>query len=410
MDDVTDGVVDGVAPVTDEQAEAAGEDAAAAGSGVDEAALRRRRAAAWRSCRRVLSRNAFEPTIAEQLADLSAAAGSVYDLDQPLDRYGDGVVAELERRVAQLLGKEAVAFFPSGTMAQQVALRCWAGRTGNPVVALHPQSHPEMWEDDAFSIVSGLRVTHPTTEPRQMTAEEVRAAPEPFGALMVELPLRDPGFLLPSWEELTELVAAARERDAVVHFDGARLWECTEHFGRPLAEIADLADTVYLSFYKSLGGYSGAVLAGPASLVEEARVWRHRYGGLVFQQFPQALAALVGLERELPRLPSYVAHAKVVAGALADGLAAAGVPYFRLVPEVPVTHQFHLWLPYPADVLSAAALAQAEEDGVCLFTRFFAEGPTGLALTEITVASEALDWTASEVAEAVRGFVARLPR
>ena len=60
--------------------------------------------------------------------------------------------------------------------------------------------------------------------------------------------------MLPSWEELTEVVEAARERDAVVHFDGARLWESTAHFGRPLAEIAALADSVYVSFYKSLGG------------------------------------------------------------------------------------------------------------------------------------------------------------
>lgn len=77
--------------------------------------------------------------------------------------------------------------------------------------------------------------------------------------------------MLPTWEELTEVVDAAREREAVVHFDGARLWECTVHFGRPLEEIAALADSVYVSFYKSLDGFGGAALAGPATLVEEAR-------------------------------------------------------------------------------------------------------------------------------------------
>ena len=90
---------------------------------------------------------------------------------------------------------------------------------------------------------------------------------EPFGTLMLELPLRDAGFVLPTWDELTDTVEAARERDAVVHFDGARLWECTPHFGRPLPEIAGLADSVYVSFYKSLGGLSGAALAGSADLV-----------------------------------------------------------------------------------------------------------------------------------------------
>src|SRR5690606_33133575 len=176
----------------------------------------------------------------------------VYDLGGDSDLYGNGVVAALEQRVAGLLGTQDAAFFPTGTMAQQVALRCWAGRTGDPAVALHPLSHPEVHERNAFSQVSGLRPVRITNEPRLPTAEEVRDFEEPFGALMLELPLRDAGFVLPTWEELTEVVDAAREREAVVHFDGARLWECTEHFGRTLAEIAGLADGVYVSFYKSL--------------------------------------------------------------------------------------------------------------------------------------------------------------
>ncbi|CAM5361652.1 threonine aldolase [Streptomyces badius] len=85
-----------------------------------------------------------------------------------------------------------------------------------------------------------------------------------------------------------------------------------------------------------------------------------------------ALSALVGLERELPRLPSYVAHAKVVAGVLADGFAAAGVPWFRVHPEPPHTHQFQVWLPYGTEVLDEASVRQAEETGVALFRRWFA--------------------------------------
>ncbi|NED91841.1 threonine aldolase, partial [Streptomyces sp. SID11233] len=103
------------------------------------------------------------------------------DLDEPVDIYGGGIVAELEERVAGLLGTEAAAFFPSGTMAQQVALRAWAGRTGNPVVALHPLAHPEVHERDALHTVSGLRTVHPTRAPRLPTAAEVAALEEPFG-------------------------------------------------------------------------------------------------------------------------------------------------------------------------------------------------------------------------------------
>src|SRR5262249_42574885 len=196
--------------------------------------------------------------------------GDLYDLDEDGDLYGSGVVEALEEKVAALLGKEAAAFFPTGTMAQQIALRCWAGRTGNAAVALHSLPPPAGHVRKAFSEVSGLRPVRLTSEPRLPTADEVHDFEEPFGALMLELPLRDAGFVLPTFEELTEVVRAARERDAVVHFDGARLWESTEHFGRPLDEIASLADSVYVSFYKSLGGFGGAALAGPKSLIEEA--------------------------------------------------------------------------------------------------------------------------------------------
>ncbi|MBM7437540.1 low specificity L-threonine aldolase [Streptomyces sp. HB132] len=376
----------------------------------DEQKQRHRRLTAWKRSGKVLARMPTDHTTAERLSALAAGAAAVHDLDEWTDVYGDGVVAEVERRTADLLGMEAAAYFPTGTMAQQVALRCWAGRTGSPVVALHPLSHPEVHEGGALASVSGLRTVHPTTGPHQPTAEEIRDFPEPFGTLMLELPLRDAGFVLPSWEDLEDVVTAARERDAVVHVDGARLWECTSHFGRGLPEIAALADSVYVSFYKSLDGLSGAVLAGPESLVEEARTWRHRYGGQVFQQYPAALSALLGLERELPRLPSYVAQARVVARALAEGFAGSAVPWFRVHPEPPHTHQFQVWLPYTADVLDEASVRQAEETGVTLFRRWFAApaGPPGLSFTEVTVAAPGLDWTADDVREAVSDFVERL--
>lgn len=372
---------------------------------------RRRRLNAWRASDRLLWRGSADGRLGERLAALAADAGAVHDLDEHVDLYGDGVVAALEGRVAALLGLPAAAFFPTGTMAQQVALRCWAGRTGNRTVALHPLAHPEVHERGALGAVGGLRTVHPTREPRLPTADEIRGLDEPFGTLMLELPLRDAGFVLPEWDELVDAVGAARESDAVVHFDGARLWECAPHFGRGLDEIAGLADSVYVSFYKSLAGLSGAVLAGPESFVEEARAWRHRYGGLVFQQYPAALSALLGLERELPRLPSYVAHAKTVAAALSAGLAEErGVPWFRVHPDPPHTHQFQVWLPFDADALDEAGLRQAEETGVTLFRHWFPApcGPPGVSATEVTVSAPGLAWTADDVGTALADFMARL--
>ncbi|MFJ9541864.1 threonine aldolase family protein [Streptomyces sp. NPDC101225] len=368
---------------------------------------RRRRISAYRSATRVLARPGFLGTLRERL-ELLDGARTLCDLDEPSDIYGNGIVETLEEKVAALLGTEAAAFFPTGTMAQQVALRCWAGRTGDTRVAVHALAHPEVHERHAFSQVSGLRPVRITSEPRLPTADEVRSFEEPFGALMLELPLRDAGFVLPSWEELTEVVEAAHERDAVVHFDGARLWESTVHLGRPLDEIAGLADSVYVSFYKSLDGYGGAALAGPRTLVEEARAWRHRYGGQIFQQFPTALSALAGLERELPRLPGYVAHARVVAAALREGFAAAGLPWARVHPEVPHTNEFQVWLPHGADVLAEAAVRQGEETGTLLFPAAWDERGPGLSFTEVSVRSAGLEWTTEDVQAAVAEFASRL--
>ncbi|MGW5866368.1 threonine aldolase family protein [Streptomyces sp. NPDC055239] len=392
--------------------EAPGPEQQADGDGAEVSAedlLAARRRAAGFGADRTLHRWSAHLPLATRLSALAEAASEVVGPDEPVDIYGNAVVGRLEDEVARLLGKEAAAFFPTGTMAQQVALRCWAGRTGDATVALHPRAHPEVHERGALYAVSGLRTVHPTREPRLPTAEEVRDFEEPFGTLMLELPLREAGFVLPSWEELEEVVAAARERDAVVHFDGARLWECTPHFGRSLAEIAGLADTVYVSFYKSLDGLSGAALAGPRTLIDEAKTWRHRYGGLVFQQYPAAVAALLGLRNTLPRLPDYVAHARVVADALREGFAAAGVPWSRVHPEQPHIHQFQVWLPYDAEVLTEAALGQAEETKTHLFSRWFPDGPPGLSVTEVTVTGAGLEWTPDDVNDAVAEFVRRIP-
>ncbi|WP_442906473.1 threonine aldolase family protein [Kineococcus sp. NBC_00420] len=367
---------------------------------------------------RVLDRPATTARLGQRLHDLTEAATDLatdagLDLDSPTDLYGDGVVTVLERRVADLLGKEDAAFFPTGTMAQQAALRCWARRGGSDGVALHALSHPRLHESEALTRLAGLHTVPLTTAPRPTSAEDVRAVAEPFATLVLELPLRDAGFVLPSFEELVDVTAAARTRGASVHFDGARLWETTTHFGRPLPEIAALADSVYVSFYKSLRGLSGAALAGPADFVEETRLERHRYGSNVFQQFPAALTALHGLHRELPRLPDHVAHARVVAEALTRELAerpdrgSTGSPGAAVHPAVPHTHQFQFWFPGSADRLNEAATRQAERTGTALFANPWREPglPPGFSFTEITVAEAGLAWSADDVRSALHEFL-----
>lgn len=357
---------------------------------------RQRRVAALRVCDRILS-GTRPATMRERLADMEASG--LLD-DQP-DQYGDGPVTTLEERVAELLGTEAAVFFPTGTMAQQVALRYGADRSGRRTVALHPLGHLEIHERHAYAHLSGLRGAWPTTEPRNPTADEITALAEPVSSVVIELPLRDAGFVLPSWSELVAVTDAARTAGARVHFDGARIWESTPYLAHTLPEIAGLADSTYVSFYKTIGGISGAALAGTAQLAAYARVWRHRYGGLAFQQWPAALTALAGLQRELPLIPAYVRHARSVAAALAT------LPGARVHPAPPHTQRFRLWLPHSAEALNDAAVTLAEQEKVWFAAGWRETEVPGMAMTEITVAAPGLDWTPDDVAEIGSRFLDR---
>ncbi|MYV99356.1 beta-eliminating lyase-related protein [Streptomyces sp. SID3343] len=355
-----------------------------------------------RECDRILS-GVRPPTTAERLARLAKYADDALDPAELPDMYGDGgAVSHLEARTAQLLGTEAALLFPTGTMAQQVALRCHAGASGSDVIGIHPLAHPLKWERDALSVVAGLRPLVLSEGPGQLTAEDVRGSGERFGTLFYELPLREHGFVLPTWDELLGVVQAARDRGAALHLDGARLWESTTGLGHGLHEIVDLFDSVYVSYYKALGAGAGAALAGSAELIEEAHAWRHRYGGRPFQAWPMALDALAALDETLPRLDTYVAHAPVIAAGL------AAVPEAIVHPAVPHTHQFQVWLPYPAEEINRVRVDLAVERGVWLTGKWDEPGLPGFSFTEITVAGAALEWTAEQVTAEFGALVERL--
>ena len=230
---------------------------------------------------------------------------------------------------------------PSGVMAQQSVLRCWTDRQGSTRVALPGLSHLLHHEQDGPALLHGLRYEHLTDAARTPTVEDLGAVKGPLGAVLLELPLRDGGYLLPTWEELVDLSRACRERGVPLHLDGARLWESAPYWGRELHEVAALADSVYVSFYKGLRGLAGAVVAGPADVVDEARQWRTRMGGTLFSLHPYAVAGLRGLRLELPRMADYHDRAIELAKLLQD----KGI---RVFPDPPHTNAFRIHVPRPA--------------------------------------------------------------
>ena len=275
--------------------------------------------------------------------------------DTELDRYGaGGVVTELEEEVAGLLGTEAAAYFPSGTMAQQTALRVHADRRARTAVVFHPQCHLDVHEGRALERVQGL-VGRPTGERhRLLLRADLDAVAELPAALLVELPQRDLGGQLPPWDDLVQQVTWARERGAAAHLDGARLWEASAGYDRSPAEIAELFDTVYVSFYKGIGALAGACLAGPADVVAEVREWRHRLGGRLFGMWPGAASALTSLRRRLPLFPGYLQRAREIADAVRD------LPGVTVVPDPPQTPMLHLLLRTTPEAFTAASRTLAE--------------------------------------------------
>jgi len=289
----------------------------------------------------------------------AAALLSSIPADTVPDRYGEGgAVAELEEEIAGLLGKPAAAFVPSGTMAQQSVLRVHADRRQRRTVIFHPMCHLDRHEGQAYQRLHDL-TGRPAGDPdRLLTIDDLSAISEPPAALLIELPQRDLGGQQPELADLRAQVDWARGRGAAVHLDGARLWESAAGYGTPMAEIATLFDTVYVSFYKGIGALPGCCVAGPADVIAELREWRHRMGGTLFGLWPNAASALTCLRRRLPLMPEYLSHARAIAAELAD------LPGVRVVPDPPQVPMMHLLLTTTQEGFTAAARKLAIEQRI----------------------------------------------
>ncbi len=331
--------------------------------------------------------------VLQEIAELTGA-----DVEQ--DHYGSGEVVErVEHRVADLLGKEAAVLMPSGTMAQQIALRIWCERAGRQRVAFHPTCHLEIHERNAYRELHGLTSHLLGSEERLFTVEDLEAIPEPVAAILFELPQREIGGHLPAWDDLVEMTGWARERGIALHMDGARLWETKPFYAREYAEIAALFDSVYVSFYKILGGIAGAALAGPKDLIETARVWQRRHGGNLIHMYPLARSAELGLDRHLPRMADYHAKAVEIASLL------AALPGVSVSPDPPHTNMMHVFFAGDRERLIAAAARVAEVHDLEVFTSLRATEVPGIWRWELTVGESALEFTSDEIRTLFEGLL-----
>lgn len=320
------------------------------------------------------------------LADSPEAEGA-------LDLYGEGeLVNGLEREVADLLGLPAASFMHKGVAAQLAAMRVWSGGRPGAQVALHRQSHIELDEGQAYEQVLGLRGVRLGGIDRPFTVAELEALVEKPALVIVELPLRRGGFRLPAWEDLQAISAWCRSEQVPLHFDGARLWESAAGFGRELREIAALADSVYVSFYKGLGGLGGCMLAGPLDFIEQARLWKGRLAGNLFTLYPYALSAAIGVRTQWPRMAEYHQRARQLAVALAP------VGSLVIAPTPPHTNSFQVHVQGEPARVRAAMLQIAREQHFWLGARAAESIWPGHSMVEVVIGDASTGWTNDQVA------------
>jgi len=320
-----------------------------------------------------------------------------------IDYYGvGGAVTELEEEVASLLGKDAALFFPTGTMAQQAALRVHADRRSSRTIAFHPACHMETNEERGYQRLHGLfgLPVGPITEP--LSSASLAQVHEPIAALLIELPQRALGGTLPSWSELVAQVAWARDRGAAVHMDGARLWDASPFYKarhrKSLADVAGLFDTVYVSFYKGLGGIAGCCVAGDTDVIEELSVWRTRHGGRVFGMWPYAASALAALRLRLPRMPAYYRHCVAIADAVRD------LPGVEVLPDPVQSTLMHVRFSVDLATLRQRVAEVARSEKVMTFARPWCSLGPRLQEFEFQVGDATLELSVEEI----RDLFARL--
>ncbi|MGP4021615.1 threonine aldolase family protein [Saccharopolyspora sp. 5N708] len=324
------------------------------------------------------------------------------DEDELPDDYGrGGAVQRIEERMATLLGKEAAVFMPTGAMSSQVALRLHADTRTSRVIGFHPLAHIEVHERKGYAVVHQLIGKQLGDHDRLLTLDDLQAVREPLAAVLWELPQRDLGGLLPDWDSLVAQTAWAREGGIAAHLDGARIWEAQPYYDRSHAEIAALFDTVYVSLYKSLGGLGGAMLAGPAALIEHAREWRARLGGQLYHAWPLAASAEAGIDANLPRMREYWTRARELAAVLAE------VPGVDTVPRVPQTPLFHVHIDAPREALDTAHAQLVEEGGMRLYRRSRTTTHPDRSRFEVTIGADAMHLPVPDVRDAIAELARR---
>ncbi len=240
------------------------------------------------------------------------------------DVFGeDPSINRLQEKVAELLGKEAAIYVPSGTMSNQLALKTHTN-PGDEVI-VEKDSHIFNYETAAPALLSGIQLNPVPGRRGLMTAEGVEDAVRPISYYMMPTRLvcventhnRGGGSIYPM-KLIEEIKQVAEHHNLKYHLDGARLWNASVATGIKVSEYARLFDSVSVCLSKGLGAPVGSVLSGTKEYITRARRFRKIFGGGMRQAGVLAAAGLYALEHNVQRLAEDHEKAKVFGKILLD--------------------------------------------------------------------------------------------
>lgn len=249
----------------------------------------------------------------------------------------DPTVTELQNMVAELLGKEAGLFLPSGTMCNQIsfAVHCHPG----DMVLMDRTAHPLIAEAGGTAVLAGATAYAVDGKKGQFTPEQILDVMEQrnrykphFRVVSVEQTTNKPGGRIWPIEQIQAVCEVAHQLGAVTHMDGARLFNASVATGIPLRNYSERFDSVWIDLSKGLGAPVGAVLSGDYGFIEKAWQWKQRIGGGMRQAGIIAAAGIYALRHNVDRLAEDHRFAKRLAEGIAD---TRGI---RIDPEVVETN------------------------------------------------------------------------
>lgn len=276
-----------------------------------------------------------------------------------LDFYGVGEqLTSFEIQVAEDLDFEAAVFMPSGTMAQQIALKIHS-QNSSSAVAFHPLSHLEVYEEHGYRELHHMKSLLLGEKNRCLKLSDIEG--KEISTLLYELPQRDLGGEAPAFEELEKISEYCRENKIPLHLDGARVWECAPYYKKSVKEICALFDSVYISFYKGLNAIAGAMLLGEDKFIAQSKVWQRRHGGNLIHLYPYALSAQMSYQQNLSKMPLYFKKACEIAAIFNTS------KLLKTHPQVPHSNMFHLFFKEDVKTVESKLISLGHKYNTVLF-------------------------------------------